>query len=343
MRIDANELASRFGLKVIGDTEKYITGISYVSEAVSGDLVFAGDRRYFEQAVKSDCSFILTDSVYRENYGQKIILLSSGNASNVFWNILSMQEQIVHMPMDMRHDSSVYIDNSAVVGVDCIICKNSYIGPNTKIGNNSVIYPNCYIGSDVTIGDNCLLYPNVNIYDRSVLENRVILHSGVVIGADGFGYHTGFGSVVKYPHLGTVRLCDDVEIGANSTVDRAKLGETYIGEGTKIDNLVQIGHNVKVGRYCIICAQSGVAGSTILDDFCVLGAQVGVTDHISLGKNVMVSAKSGVTKSCEAGAVLSGYPALSASKDRRVVAIKNRLPEIYNRVKAIEELLNIKK
>jgi len=337
MHIIANDLALKFSMDIKGNKEIVISGISYVVDAVCGDLVLADNKKYFEQAIKSNCSVILADYIYSDNILDKTVLVSK-DSQKIFLEILSMVCPDVLIPPDERNFSSVFIDPTAEIGTNCVIGRNTYIGAGSKIGNNCVFYPNCYVGANVSISDNCRFYPNVNIYDRSIIESGVILHSGVVIGSDGFGYQPcEINGVLKYPHIGITHICEDVEIGANTTIDRAKLGETYIGRGTKIDNLVQIGHNVKVGEFCMICAQSGIAGSTTIDNFCVLGAQVGLSDHINLGKRVIVSAKSGVTKDYPDGTILSGYPAHIVTQERRVEAIKNRLPDIYNRLKILEK------
>lgn len=343
MHIKASDLAAKFSMELKGDKEAVISGISYVADAVCGDLVLADNKKYFEQALTSDCSIILADNIYSEDFSGKTLLISK-DAQKVFIKILALISPDVLVPSDSRQTSSVYIDPTAEIGENCTIGPNTYIGAGSKIGDNCVFYPNCYIGADVSIANDCKFFPNVNVYDRSIIESRVILHSGVVIGSDGFGYQPcEVDGVLKYPHIGIAHICEDVEIGANTTIDRAKLGETYIGRGTKIDNLVQIGHNVKVGMFCMICAQSGIAGSTTIDDFCVLGAQVGLSDHINLGKNVIVSAKSGVTKDYPDGTVLSGYPAHITMQERRVEAIKNRLPDIYNRLKILESKISYEK
>lgn len=328
MQISVQEISKLIQAEIIGDKDFIITDISYTKDAKKGDLVLANKSNYFKQAIESECSVILADKVYHET--DKTILLIE-DANSAFIKLLEMQIKPNYIP----HDTLIH--PTAKIGKNCNFSSNVIIGENTTVGENCVFYPNVYIGANCNIGDNCTIYPNVCIYDRSILGNRVILHSGVVISADGFGYEPCFiHGLKKYPHIGIVRLCDDVEIGANTTIDRAKLGETYIGRGTKIDNLVQIAHNVRIGEFCVICGLSGIAGSTAIGDYCVLGAQTGIADHIELGKNVIASARAGATKSFADGSIISGYPAHPISQERRVEAIKSRLPEMHNKMKAMQ-------
>lgn len=211
-----------------------------------------------------------------------------------------------------------------------------FISDNVKIGDDTVIYPNVFVGFDVKIGSNCIIHPNITIYDRTEIGNNVIIHSGVVIGSDGFGYIEKDKKRIKIPQVGKVIIEDDVEIGANTTIDRATIGETVIGKGTKIDNLVQIGHNVTIGKNSVIVAQVGIAGSCKIGDNVILAGQVGIADHLTIEDDAIILAQSGVTKNVKKGSIMLGAPALEKEKFLKERAYISRLEEIIERIKRLE-------
>jgi UDP-3-O-[3-hydroxymyristoyl] glucosamine N-acyltransferase len=214
------------------------------------------------------------------------------------------------------------------------------IGRNVRIGDNCILGPGVVIEADVRIGDDCLIHANTVIRERCELGNEIILQPGVVVGSDGFGYHAGAQGLLRIPQIGIVVLEDRVEIGANSCVDRATTGETRIAAGTKIDNQVQIAHNVKIGPHCAISAQTGISGSTTLGQGVVTGGQVGIGDHLSLGDGVKVAGKSGITRDIEAGISVFGYPATEFREAFRIVACTHRLPEMLKRLDHVEKALD---
>jgi UDP-3-O-[3-hydroxymyristoyl] glucosamine N-acyltransferase len=211
------------------------------------------------------------------------------------------------------------------------------IEAGSKIGARSVIGAGSYVGHDAVIGEDCQISDRVTIGARCTVGNRVIIHSGVVLGSDGFGFELHGGRQVKIPQTGIVQVDDDVEIGANTTVDRARFGRTWIGEGTKIDNLVQIAHNVQIGRHCIICSQSGISGSTRLQDYVVLGGQVGTVGHIEIGMGSQVGAQSGLSKDVPPGQVMFGTPAMPMKDAKEQLARVALLPKLFERVKRLEQ------
>jgi UDP-3-O-[3-hydroxymyristoyl] glucosamine N-acyltransferase len=241
---------------------------------------------------------------------------------------------------------SIDISSKATVAIDTELGKNVSIGDfsvvesSCRIGSGTAIYPGVYIGQRVTIGINCLIYPNVSIYEDTVIGNNVIIHSGAVIGADGFGFVPGR-SHTKIPQKGKVIIHDNVEIGANSTVDRATIETTEIGEGTKIDNLVHIGHNVKVGRYCLIAAQCGISGTTELGDYVIFGGQIGVSDHIKIAPFTSFAAKTGIHKNITEKGTYGGSPVLPSTVWMRQVAILANLPELKKRLINLEKKLGV--
>jgi len=223
-----------------------------------------------------------------------------------------------------------------MLGKDVAIGANCYVGCDAVIGDGSVLFPGAFIGEGVRLGCECRLYPNTVIYSRCVVGNRVIMHAGVVIGADGFGYTCRDQAFVKLPHAGIVEIGDDVEIGANTAIDRAKTGATVIGSGTKIDNLVHIAHNCKIGRNCVIVALVGIAGSVNIGDGVTLAGQVGVADHVSIEDGSVVAARAGVIGNVPRGSVVSGFPARDHRLEKRAQAARLHLPELMQRLKALE-------
>jgi UDP-3-O-[3-hydroxymyristoyl] glucosamine N-acyltransferase len=223
---------------------------------------------------------------------------------------------------------SANIAKSASLGKNIIIGSNCDIGENVNIGDDTIIESNCVIKEDVQIGKNCHIYPNTTIYEDCVLKNNIIIHAGCVIGADGFGYLFHNGIHNKIPQVGNVIIEDDVEIGANSAVDRATLGSTLIGKGTKIDNLVQVGHNCKIDENSILCAQTGLAGSTIIGKTVYLAGQVGVAGHLKIDDGAMIGAQSGVTNDIPKGAKYFGSPAFEAGLQKKIMVSEKYLPEI---------------
>ncbi|MBF0518865.1 MAG: UDP-3-O-(3-hydroxymyristoyl)glucosamine N-acyltransferase, partial [Nitrospirae bacterium] len=232
-----------------------------------------------------------------------------------------------------------FVSEDVSIGEQVTIYPASFVGAQAAIGNRTIVYPGVFIGEGTTIGEDCLIYPNVTIRERVTIGSRVIIHPGVVVGSDGFGYEQDNGIHVKVPHVGTVIIGNDVEIGANSTIDRATTGETVIGDGTKIDNLVQIAHNVKIGRNSIIVAQVGIGGSTVIGDYVMLGGQVGVSDHTEISSGTMVAAQSGVKGTLPKGMYM-GSPCFSHSRYKRSHIIFTKLPEMYEKIQELEKKLN---
>ena len=324
------EISKITNTEIIGDKTFNVKDLSFMHDAKEGDLVLATEEKYFKQALKTPCSVILTNKIYEET--DKILLVSE-HANNAFIDLLEYLYKPNVFPTE-EISSSAKISSSSKIGV------NTIIGERAEIGENVLIYPNCYIGADCKIGDNSIVYPNVTIYDRCVLGKNVILHAGVVVGADGFGYEPSPTGLRKLPHIGYVEISDNVEIGANTCIDRAKLGKTFIGVGTKVDNLCQIAHNDYIGNFTVICGQTGIAGSSTIMDQCVIGAQVGVADHVVIENNCVIGAKSGISKLAPAGSVLMGNPSHPVEKARRIEAIKGRLPETHIELKDMKKKLD---
>ena len=333
MQKTLNEIAKLVDGKVIGNGDILIKGASGIREATEGDITFLANSKYSSLMDKTRAAAIITSSDAQVTTKPVII---TANPSLAFIKIISM-----FTPDDAGHPSG--IDYTAVIGKNVSLGKDvtigaySVIGDNVTIGDNVIIYAGCYIGHHTKIGAQTLIYPHVSIRERISIGGRVIIHSGTVIGSDGFGFATIKGAHHKIPQVGTVEIHDDVEIGANVTIDRARFDKTVIGRGTKIDNLVQIAHNVIIGENSLIVAQVGIAGSTIVGNNVTLGGQVGLVGHIVIGDNAIVTGQSGVAKSVPADTMVSGYPARPFMTTQRVNASLQNLPKLFNQVKELKK------
>ena len=328
-----NEIAKLIDGKVIGDGDTLITGVSGIKEAADGDITFLANPKYSSLMDKTAAAAIITSAEAQKT--TKPIILTE-NPSLAFAKIISM-----FIPDDAGHpqgiDYTVVMGKNVTLGKDVVLGPYVVIGDNVIIGDNTIIYAGCFIGHHTKIGSQTLIYPHVSIRERISIGNRVIIHSGTVIGSDGFGFATIKGLHHKIPQVGTVEIADDVEIGANVTIDRARFDKTVIGRGTKIDNLVQIAHNVVIGENALIVAQVGVAGSTIIGNNVTLAGQAGLVGHITIGDNVIVTGQSGVAKSVPADTMVSGYPARPFMTTQRVNASMQNLPKLFELVKQLKK------
>jgi len=327
------ELAAELGGVVVGDGSTVIRGVAGIREAKAGDLTFIANARYDAYLSQTSASAVICSRDPRE---ARVPLLQVDNPYLAFQKAVRLFRPDVHTPLPGVHPTAV-VSPAASVGENASIGAHCVVEDGAHIGANVVLMPGCYVGVQASIGDDSLLYPQVTVREECVIGSRCILHSGVVVGSDGFGFAFDAGRYHKVPQVGIVVVGDDVEIGANTTIDRATTDATRIGDGTKIDNLVQIGHNVVTGKHCIIVAQVGVSGSTVLEDYVTLGGQAGLAGHIRVGTGAMVGGQSGVTKSVGAGEKVSGTPAVPLNAWKRVTAYLMRLPQLFERSKALEE------
>ncbi len=320
---------------VVGDGATRITGMCGIREAKRGDLTFVANSRYLQLLDSTRASAAITS---REVKRAPIPIIQTENPSLAFAKLASLMS-----PDTQRHPRGVspkaVVAKGVKLGTGVAIQPFAVVEEGARIGDRTVVYAGCYVGRNAWVGNDCLIYPNVSIRENVEIGHRVIVHSGTVIGSDGFGFATVKGTHHKIPQTGTVVIEDDVEIGAGVTIDRARFGKTVVGKGTKIDNLVQIAHNVVIGSNCIVVAQAGISGSTTLGNNVVLAGQAGLAGHITIGDNVMVGAQAGVTKSVPANSSVWGLPAKPLAKAKRVNAAMQRLPELYRRVEALEERL----
>ncbi|MDD4939564.1 MAG: UDP-3-O-(3-hydroxymyristoyl)glucosamine N-acyltransferase [Candidatus Omnitrophica bacterium] len=338
MQKTLKEIAGIIDGEISGNPDIIITGISGIREAREGDITFLANPKYLPLLEKTGASAVITSREVKE--APKPIIRTD-NPSFAFAKLISFIS-----PAESRRPQGIH--PSAILGKDVSLGRSVAIGPyaviedSVSIGDGCVIYSGCFVGHHSKIGGDCVIYPNVSIREQVTIGSRVIIHSGTVIGSDGFGFATIEGLHHKIPQVGTVEIGDDVEIGANVTIDRARFDKTVIGSGTKIDNLVQIAHNVSIGNNSIIVAQVGISGSTTVGNNVILAGQAGLVGHISVGDNSIVMAQSGVSKSIPPDTMVWGYPAKPAKQAKRANACVQNLPRLYETVselkKKIEEL-----
>lgn len=339
MTFNATQIAALCGGTIEGDGGAVVSGFGKIEEAKAGQLAFLANPKYEEFLYTTAASVVLINASLKLRHPVSACLIRVPNAYSAFATLLSQHQQILSRQLVGRQEP-VYVDASASIGDDVFLGAFAYVGKNSKIGNGVKLHPQVYVGDDVTIGDNSILYPGVKIYYGCKLGKDVIIHAGTVIGADGFGFAPqADGSYKKVPQIGNVILEDGVEIGANTTIDRATIGSTYIRSGAKIDNLVQIAHNVDVGSHTVIAAQVGISGSTKLGAQVMIGGQAGIVGHIELGDGAKINGQSGVTKSIEAGKSVTGTPAYEFAAALRSQAVSRRLPELEKKVIELEKQL----
>ena len=334
MPFTAAEIARHLGGEVIGDAALIIKGFAPADRAQPGDLTFAENERYFLRAEQSAASAVIVDAPFSSTTK---VLIRAPNARIAFAKILPLffPEPVfapgIHATAIVP--ATAQIDPSAHIGPYCVL------GPKVRIGARSVLQGGDFIGAHCQLGEEVNLFPTVTLYPNTELGNRVRIHSGAVIGADGFGYVQDGAVHRKVPQIGNVILRDDVEIGANVTIDRGALGPTIIGKGSKIDNLVQIAHNVTLGEHCLVVSQAGIAGSTKLGNYVVLAGQVGLAGHLKLGNRVSVAAQSGVMHNIPEGETWLGSPAQPDRLAKRQIIALQQLPELLRRVAELEKKL----
>ncbi|HTV41974.1 MAG TPA: UDP-3-O-(3-hydroxymyristoyl)glucosamine N-acyltransferase [Candidatus Sulfotelmatobacter sp.] len=332
MSFTASQIAERVKGQVAGDGSTPLTGFATADNARDGDLTFADNEEYFAAAEQSAAAAILVSGDFSSS---KKVVIRVANARIAVARLLPVFFPPDQHPQGIHPgaaiDPSAKIDTSAHIGPNCIV------GARVQIGPRSVLLGGNYIGRDSHLGEDCCLFPNVVIYSKTMIGNRVAIHAGTVIGSDGYGYTFDEGRHRKVLQVGNVVIHDDVEIGANSAIDRAALGSTVIGAGTKIDNLVHVAHNVVMGRHCLVMGQSGFAGSTRLGDYVVIASQSGIAGHLKLGNQAMVGAKSGVMRDIPDGGKVLGIPALPGQQAKRQVIAIQQLPDMIHRVRELEK------
>jgi UDP-3-O-[3-hydroxymyristoyl] glucosamine N-acyltransferase len=328
------EIAGRLNARLSPDNaDTEISGVASLADANPGDLSFFGNPKYLLALRKSRASAVLVPESFAEEIGP--VRLHVANPAEAFAQILPLFTPAPIVPQPGIHPTAV-VSPDATVGADCSIGPFVVIESQARIGARSVIQANCFVGQESVLGEDCHLHPGVAVRERCRIGNRVILHCGVVVGADGFGYEFRDGRQQKIPQTGTVQIDDDVEIGANSTIDRARFGRTWIQKGTKIDNLVQIGHNVTIGEHSVLCAQVGISGSTRIGSYVTLAGKVGLSGHIEIGDKVMIGAMSGLAKNVPPNTIMFGAPAQPIREYKENYALLKNIRKLYDRVKVLE-------
>ncbi|WP_147821289.1 UDP-3-O-(3-hydroxymyristoyl)glucosamine N-acyltransferase [Salidesulfovibrio onnuriiensis] len=329
-----SSIAKQLGLEYTGNDIE-ITGVNTLEKACPGELSFLVNPKYSDLLATTQASCIITDSTHAASVECALV------SSNVYMD-LARVVKLFETPQGCLTKSSslAYVHETARLAESAVIYPFAFIGPEASIGEGSVVFPGCYVGEGSVIGDDCILYPNVVIMGGVRIDDNVIVQPGAVIGADGYGYaQTPFGHM-KIPQIGTVSIETNVEIGANTAVDRAALDVTRVGRGTKIDNLVQIGHNVQVGENCLLVGQVGIGGSTEIGDNVILGGQVGVADNVKIGSNTMAGAQSGISGVVPEGSKIGGSPSMPYSTFLKAMGVcAPKLPDLFKRMKKIEKQL----
>jgi UDP-3-O-[3-hydroxymyristoyl] glucosamine N-acyltransferase len=336
MKIALNELATFVGgtLKN-GDPTLEITGFASLNEAVPGDLSFFYDTRYNDRLLKTKASAVLVPADHAEPSPQAAYIVVSDPSKS--FELIVETYGFQPAPFEAGvHPSAVIAESVKFDAAKVSVGPNAVIEAGVELADGAEIGAGCFVGRNARIGSGSKLFANSTVHAECILGSGVILHSSVVIGGDGFGYEFSQGRHRKVRQAGIVQIDNEVEIGAGTTVDRARFGRTWIGEGTKIDNLVQIGHNVIIGKHCIIVAGTAIAGSAIVGDYVVIAAQVGIAGHVTVGAQATLAARCGVTRDLPGGQTYLGFPAIPASDEKRRLASINRLPQLQARVKELE-------
>ena len=335
MEFTAEQIANFINGKIIGEKNTVITGVSPIEDGQEGHLSFVGQERFVDYLDTTNCAVIIVSEklLQEKNYNSVIIVVEDAYLS--FQVLMNLYQDLRKKKTGIEQPSM--ISESATIGENTYVGAFTYISDKAKIGNDCQIFPQVYIGKAVKIGNNCKIDSGARIYDGCVIGDNCVIHSNTVIGGDGFGFQPSSDGFKKIPQLGNVILEDDVEIGSNCSIDRATIGSTIIGKGTKIDNLIQIAHNVKIGKNNVIAAQAGIAGSTTIGDWNQVGGQAGIVGHINIGNQVKIQAQSGVNSNVKDGDVLYGSPAISAGDYRRSYVHFRNFPDIVERISNLEK------
>ena len=339
MQFSAAQIAALINGKIEGDPNAPVSSFGKIEEAQNGQLAFLANPKYEEYLYSTKASVIIINDALDLKQPITATLIRVPDAYSAFASLLNtyqkmMQEQLVGV------QEPAYISRSASYGQNVFVGAFAYLGENVKIGNNTKIYPNVYLGNNVRVGDNSIIHPGVKIYHDCEIGNHVIIHAGTVVGSDGFGFAPqADGSFQKVPQIGNVVIEDHVEIGANTTIDRATIGSTIIRSGAKLDNLIQIAHNVEIGNSTVVAAQAGISGSTKVGRGVMIGGQVGIVGHINIGDGARINAQSGVSKSIEPGKAVTGSPAHDYTSTLRSQAISRNLPELQKKIKELEAII----
>lgn len=341
MKFTALAIATMIDGRVEGNPAVEVNKLSKIEQGQPGTISFLGNPKYTHFIYETNASVVIVSNDFVPEKELSCTLIRVENPYEAFARMLQAYNQMVQDKKGISKLAS--IPDSASYGTDCYIGEFVSIGENAMIGNNVKIYPGCYIGDNVSIGENTTIYASVKVYIGSSIGSNCTLHAGVVIGADGFGFFPqSDNQYQKVAQTGNVVIEDNVEIGANTTIDRATLGSTIIGKGVKLDNLIQVAHNVEIGENTVIASQSGIAGSTRIGKNCMIGGQVGITGHLNIGNDVKIAAQSGISTNVADGSIIMGSPAYDISNYRKSYVHFRNLNKIVERINVLEKELKTK-
>ena len=341
MEFTAKQIAAYIGGEVVGNENTAVHTFAKIEEGMPGALSFLSNPKYTPYIYETKSSIVLVNSDFIPDRPVDATLIKTANAYESLAKLMTLYESM--KPKKSGISPMASVAESATIGENVYIGPFVYIGEKASVGDNTIIEAGVSVNEGASVGSNCILYNNVTIYHGCKVGNRCILHAGCVIGADGFGFAPGANGYDKIPQIGIVILEDDVELGANTCVDRSTMGATIIKRGVKLDNLVQIGHNVVIDEHTVMSAQCGVAGSTKIGKWCMVGGQTGINGHIQIGDGVKVGGHSGVSNNVKDGQVLFGFPAFEHTKFVRSSVVFKRLPEMDREVSALKKEIEVLK
>ncbi len=334
MEFSARQIAELLKGEISGNAYVKVNTVSKIEEGKPGSLSFLANPKYTKYIYETEASVVIVNKNFFPEKKVNATLIKVDDAYKAFASLLEIYQQYKNQKTGISRKA--VIEETVILGENLYIGAGVYIGENTEIGDNCKIYPNTYIGDNVKIGENTVIHSGVNIYSETVVGKECTLYAGVVLGSDGFGFAPqNMAEFKKVPQIGNVILEDRTEIGANTTVDRATIGSTIIRKGVKLDNLVQIAHNVEIGENTVIAAQTGVSGSTKIGKNCMIGGQAGFAGHLKISDNVKVGAQSGVHKNLPEGAIVQGSPVVGYREWYRIAAILSKLPNIYKKIQKL--------
>ncbi len=342
MAYTAKQIANFLGGEIVGNPDVTVSYFSKIEEGLPGAITFLGNPKYTSYIYTTQAGIVLVNNDFKLDKPVEATLIKVPNAYSALASLMKLVGSGTTNKSGIEAMS--FVSTSVILGEDVYVGAFAYVGEKAEIGDNSKIFPQAYIGDNVKIGKNSIIYPGVKIYHDSIIGDNCIIHAGAVIGADGFGYSKEESIYHKIPQMGNVLIEDDVEIGANTAIDRSVMGYTIIRRGVKLDNLIQIAHSCEIGEDTAMAAQVGIAGSTKIGEKCVLGGQVGIGGHITIGKNSQIGAQSGIISNTKEGSEIMGSPAYPVKNYFKSSVIIPKLPDMYRQLNAMEkEIAELKK
>lgn len=338
MEFSAKQIATYLQGEIVGDENAKVSTFAKIEEGMPGAISFLSNPKYTHYIYDTRSSIVLVNADFEPEREIPATLIKVENAYEALAKLLKLYES--SKPRKTGIDPLAYVSPTATVAEGAYVAPFAYVGDGATVGKDAMIYPHAYVGDNVRVGNNTILYANVSVYHDCRIGNNCILHSGAVIGADGFGFAPSPAGYDKIPQIGIVIIEDNVEIGANTCVDRATMGATIIHSGVKLDNLIQIAHNDVIGSHTVMAAQVGVAGSTKVGEWCMMGGQVGLSGHITIGDKVSIGAQSGIAGDVKAGLNVMGTPAIDVKQFFKAAVVHKKLPEMYSELNALRRELN---